>query len=282
MTTSYAKTIVTLRDGKEMPLADLLGPLPDELKPLAEKLKTGFRKLTQETARGYYAIGQLLRREIAKIEADGRSTYGFKVYQHLGVEVDIHPRILRNCVRVAESFEPEEFKAQIVDRGLTWGHASLLTRTVDGTQRQKLIDRTVAEKLSVLELDHLITGETPKKPRGPGRSPAKPRDLPHALERLRRESKGYHNSFTSVLFGEKFDIVNEILTAPPDTFTQQIRDTAAECAEQLYTIQESVREASNRLEDALERIDKCMSAQAKHDEKEQKGPRGRLHPVGAQ
>ena len=59
-----------------------------------------------------------------------------------------------------ESFEPEEFKAQIVDRGLTWGHASLLTRTVDGTQRQKLIDRTVAE--AGVRARSSITGETPK------------------------------------------------------------------------------------------------------------------------
>jgi hypothetical protein len=264
MIKGYSKTRVKLTNGQEMPLSQLLGPLPEELKPLAEELKPRFAKLTRENAQGHHEIGHILRQEIGRIEAEsraqGRSTYGLKVFDRLGIEMDIRPRILRDCVQAADAFSPQEFQSQIVDRGLTWSHARLLAVVADAKTRQSLVEKTVVDGLSADELGHLIVNDKPKKPRGPGRGVATPRNLREAIDRLRSGSKAFRN-ILDVLFGEAFDLPTAIQNLPPDAFTQQCRAAVAECADHLAALEQIVQTAGQRLKAKLEHIDICIAAQ---------------------
>jgi hypothetical protein len=104
MITGYSKTIVKLRDGTELPLAKLLGPLPDELKPLCQKLKPRVEKLNETSVKGYFEIGQVIQKELVGIKSElarnGHSSYGRHLFEYLGMELDIHERTLHDCHRV--------------------------------------------------------------------------------------------------------------------------------------------------------------------------------------
>ena len=118
----YAKTTVKMPGYPEMELKEVLGELPEELKPLADEVQSRFEKVSKDAAQGHYDIGKLLKEQIAAIEAEyraqQRSTYGLHIFDRLAVVVDVHPRVLRDCVGVAETFTPEEFQTSVVDRGL--------------------------------------------------------------------------------------------------------------------------------------------------------------------
>ena len=218
MITGYRNTVEKLPDGSTMPLADLLGPLPDELKPLCQELQPKVEALNENNVRGHFEIGQILKREIPRIEAElrkqYRSRYGTHLYAHLGVQFDIHPRILRDCVEVAERFTPAQYESRIVQPGLSWCHARLLAKVSRPLQREGLNDRAIAERLSVKDLDGLIAGVEPKKPRGPGRRVAKPRNLRAAFDRLQSGSKTFRN-ILGVLFGKEFRHLDGDPVFPP-------------------------------------------------------------------
>jgi len=272
MITGYRNIVEKLPDGSTMPLADLLGPLPDELKPLCRELQPKVEALNENEVRGHFEIGQILKREIPRIEAklqtQGRSCYGTHLFEHLGVQFDTHPRILRDCAEVADRFTPAQYDARIVRPGLTWSHARLLAKVPHPIQRESLIDRAIAERLSAKDLGGLIVGDAPTKPRGPGRSPAKPRNLRQGLDRLGKLSKTFENTM-AVLFGEEFDIPSEIAEAAPDALTPEIRAVVAECAGQLAAIEQTVKNARSRLKAGLERIDACIAAQTEQAKKDQ-------------
>ena len=139
-------------------------------------------------------IGQILKQEIPRIEGElqknGRSRYGTHLFEQLGVQFDVNPRILRGCVEVAKCFTPSQYEARIIQPGLTWGHARLLATVAHPIRREQLIDRAIAERLSVKTLTGLVGGVEPKKPRGPGRSPAPPRNLSQGLEPAAKQLEG--------------------------------------------------------------------------------------------
>ena len=57
----------------------------------------------------------------------------------------------------------------------------------------------------------------------------------------------------------------EIQYSPPDTFTPEARDIAAECANHLAAIEQVVQDASQRLKAGLEHIDRCIAARAEQE-----------------
>lgn len=269
MITGYRNTVEKLPDGSTMPLADLLGPLPDELMPLCQELQPKVEALNESNVRGHFEIGQILKREIPRVEAElrkhDRSRYGSHLFERLGVQFDTHPRILRDCVEVANRFTPAQYESRIVQPGLTWSHARSLATVSHPIQRESLIDRAIAERLSVKDLDGLIGGDEPKKPRGPGRSVAKPRNLRAAFDRLRSGSKTFQN-ILGALFGHEFDILTEMQYSPPETFTPETRDVVAECIDRLAAVEQAVQKAIEPLKADLEHIDTCIAARAEQEQ----------------
>ncbi len=291
MITGYSKTIVKLPDGSTMPLTNLLGPLPAELKPLCQKLRPRVEKLNETSVRGYFEIGQLIQKELVGIKSElarnGHSSYGRHLFEYLGTELDIHERTLRDCHLVAERLSSDEYQALVVANGLSWGHARHLALVSDAHRREQIVKQIVKDKMPVEDLVSLIRHQQPKKPRGPGRSPAKPRGLRQAVDRLRSGSKAYQNTLGS-LFGAAFDILTKIQDAPPDSLTQQTRDDVAESDDLLAAVEKTVQIARQRLKVGLERIDECIAAQAEHEKSVKDGEdeaqdrrRGRRTPARA-
>jgi len=289
MITGYSRTVVKLPDRTEVALADLLGPLPEELRPLYKKLKSRMDKLNVNNVKGYFEIGQLIRDEIdhvkAELERNGRSEYGTHLFKHLGVELDVEDRILRDCHRVAERFSNEEYQALVIANGLSWGHARILAVVTDTGRRKQLVARIIEEKLSADDLMSLIRHEQPRRPRGPGRSPAVPRGLPQAVDRLRRGSKTFQNVL-GVLFGTEFDIPTVIQRTPPDLLTPEIREAMDEGIERLAAIAHTVEETIGPLKASLPYIDACIAAKAQQEKEAQAEeddpldrPRSRRAPV---
>ena len=268
MITGYRKTIVTLPNGKKMPLVDMLGPLPDAVKGLCDELRPWLDGPNENYARSHFQVGGILKARIAQVKAEleqsGYTTYGAHLFEGIGAELDVEPSTLRGCLQVAESFTLEQYESQIIAPGLTWSHARLLAGVAYPQQRELLIARTIADRLSVRELGELIRGNEPKKPRGPGRVPAPPLGLPQGLHRLWSGSKTYLNTL-SVLFGAEFDLSEEIQVSPPDKLTAETRAIVVECGERLTAIQQAVEDARARLTAGLERIDTCIAAQAEQE-----------------
>jgi hypothetical protein len=268
----FRKTVITQTDGAQVALVDLLGPLPDELKPLCHELTSRLSRLNEGTLSGYLGIGELIKREHDIITADssksGPDGYGFRFFDRLGAELDIHPDMLRECLKVFECFGAQKYRTLFVDNGATWSHARLLAHVSEPGLRDRLVRQTIADKLSCRELAALVNRKDPKTPRGPGRAPTTPRSLNAGLSRLRSASKTYHAVMRQALFGEKFDIPTEVEDAPPDTLTPETRAVVAECADKLAEIEQIARDARRRLTTSSERIDACIAEQAKQAEQE--------------
>lgn len=269
MISGFRKTIVTLTGGEEVPLAELLGPLPKELRKLCRTLQSCVKKLNEGTLSEYLTIGRLITEQLARNEQDpkakGPDGYGLRFFDRLGVELDVHPRTLRATVDVFRYFGDEMDVPEFVAKGVTWTHLRLLAQISDRTKRDRLLKKTITEKLSCNDLEHLILGTEPKTRRGPGRAPAVPRNLKAALGRLRSASKAYDSIMQQALFGERFDIPTMIHSSPPDQLTPETRNVVAENVERLAEIEQVSRDAHDRLKASLAHIDAAIIAQADHE-----------------
>ena len=107
---SYSKEV--WRDTRwphdDVPIADLLGPTPDDLKPLVHEVKTRLEKLGNDILIGYYELGRVINDTLkqlhANLTAEQREDSCAEIMQRLGVESDVNPRTLYDCLRREDVF----------------------------------------------------------------------------------------------------------------------------------------------------------------------------------
>jgi hypothetical protein len=250
---------------QEKKIGEIFEELDEDLIPLFDEVRPLLDAVVKGHLQGNYNIGRAFivhRKRIEKERQEqGKTLYGLNIFVQLGVALDIPDKSLRECHQVATSFSPEEFQALIIENDLTWGHAKFLAPVTNPTRRTKLIKQIVKERMSIVDMVSIIRGEQPKKPRGPGRAPAKPRNLKQALIRLNGIEKTFLNTMNQALFSDAFDIPSEIEDAPPDTITPNTRKNVVECSVQLAEIEQIARDSRKRLETSMERIDEVLGYQ---------------------
>ena len=115
------------------------------------ELKTRFEKINVNIVEGHFEIGLLLKEKVRWLQAEHEQfntrRYGAHLFERLGVALDIHPRVLHDCLATAERFSVEEYRSRIVTPGITWSHARLLAYVADRETRDRLIDATIKEEL---------------------------------------------------------------------------------------------------------------------------------------
>ena len=273
----HRNTIVNIKGTPPVKLGDLLGKLPEDLRPLARKLSPQIKRVTGDVLTGHFQIGLDIKEEHDKVQAlrkaEGKTMYGAGFYKHLGIALNYDPRTLWDCHKAAETFTPERYQTLLVDQGLSWGHVRHLADVPTDQRRRELATKAAKGGWTAEQLAEEMDGGTSKvpAPRGPGRSPAVPRSLKAAIKRFVSLSAKYTRTTGQVLFGNRFDIADEIQNLSPEEVTAETRDLVVECADQVAELERTLRGVRDRLKTAREWIDSAMAAKAKANLAEETG-----------
>ncbi|WP_394824923.1 hypothetical protein [Pendulispora albinea] len=127
------------------------------LEAMAAHLVDRFAKVAIDNIRARYELGQL----VANTRYDRGCAKGTTGLDRLSNALDVHSTALRRCARVCTTFTRDELEAMLSLRrpnGLpvTWSHLELVSEVTSRHTRWILVQRAVAEGLSVRELAALI------------------------------------------------------------------------------------------------------------------------------
>lgn len=264
--------LVYVRGMEPFPRKELLSDFLGILDPICMSIKDLLSQARAHVALTYFKIGQkiedALMRADAKSSPDTARRYRSEILAYFACEVGVSTRVMHDCHKVATCFAPAEYEKLVKRDGFQWGHVRLLA-AIAGAKRDAMILKIKQEHLTVEQFENEIVGIRHQSPRGPGRSPAVPRNINDAARRFLSLSTRLSNTTDAVLFGERFDILAAIGDAPPDTLTERSRDLLRECHDQAKHLGEMSRRVCGRLEKAIARVEEAIEAQAKWEREHQ-------------
>jgi hypothetical protein len=200
----------------------------------------------------HYAIGEILLEEFDRLDnrpvQNGGSVTKGEAFEAWAEALDINSRILYDCHVVAREYTREEYERVINGGHVRFAHAVILSRATP-MLRANLLERTVAEHWTVQELQAQVTKEVKAAKRGPGRSPAVPRNAAYALTRLLKEARHFERLVADVLLGERFDMTDAIMSTPPDKLTAELAQQVDEAVGLLAGLAEKCSQWAERLEE---------------------------------
>jgi hypothetical protein len=248
-------TSLTAIDREAPPSVEDILELVPELQPTYEELRELFGGLARHCALEDYRVGQIVVGVWEKIRALRSDIGGERALGFLALMLEIHPRVLYTCRKIAGMYSPEEFEELVSRQPITWPHVVSLSTVADPVRRKELADRTVQEQWTSDELARQISGEKRALPPKPARRPGVPRNFRQGLSRVLKGSQAYENYLEQAWFSEAFDLAAEIPQVPPDQWTPEIREEVARGAAFLERIGKRASQNAARLAQGLQWID---------------------------
>lgn len=179
----------------------------------------------------YFQAGKVVLtacRKASVRKEKGEKTSGEQVTEQLGEALGINPRTLYMAANVADRLSREQFNELAQHPEITWSHVAVLVDVHKPEVRQQLQDRIVKERLPVRQLSSEIRELHKKKRRGPGRAKGVPASAGSALRLLQKGIKGIRKSLGDVWLGERYNLVDTIVSLPAKKLTPKLRDQAQE------------------------------------------------------
>ena len=225
--------------------------LPPDLRDKYERLDALFRRQSRSCLDFYYQVGLVVK----DIRDDDFVTHPtcrrMATMSALANSLKVSSRLLYQARKLVETFTPQQYAELTARRQISWGHITQLIQVDPEDRRQQLIERVVAEELTAEELVYEIGGASKKKPRGPGRKPKPPRNVPHALQKTIGFSNSYLKFLREALFGDAYHLPSEIVNLPPDKMSPEIRRQLEQAIVVLDNCCQFVHESIDDLRKAL-------------------------------
>lgn len=247
--------------------ADIVDVLPAELVQPYHQLYRLFDKLTQRHLWDYYRAGRILEDLGSALEREGGESAGSRAINLLARALGFNPRTLYQCRRVVQQYSEDEYAELIARQPISWSHVMNLLAVDDRDLRKRLVAESVEQGWSADDLAsevgrQLIKEDREIRPRGPGRSPAVPKNVLQGIDRLIRQSVAYVNSMERAWFCDQFDLAAAIEDASPDTWTDDLRDQVREAADLLREISAASQANARKLSQGLQTIDEVLEQRA--------------------
>jgi len=226
----------------------------EDLRPTYERLRNHFDNLTVHTAVSYHRAGEILL-EGCRDPAVNQAFPGPKRAMKAWAEaLDMPERILYHCKHVAEQYTADEVRQLVEDRGVSWGHLCHLMAVPDPEERMRLIERVGEEHLTIRQLADEIVPEEKPKPRGPGRSPAVPKNARQGLGRVASAAVAFSRQVREAWFCPVFNLDKELASAPEGEIGEDTADQLGKAIEAFEQIAEDAPTVVARLRKAKERV----------------------------
>jgi hypothetical protein len=213
-------------------------------------IETWFCKEVNHTLRSRYELGLQVKELYDDVRNNDGKVYGKHAIAQICKVLRWDDGVIRLALRFVQAFRPADLErlcAVVLSSGepFSWSHARVLLEVKDVTKRQELLDQTVAEGWTCMELAEQVKHlEDHTDADGRGRPPKVPRDFDSAVAQQQQSAEQWDRRYSRVWSNENRSLVTHAAKLPPEEVTQERLYQARELAAQLRRVAgEALRQA---------------------------------------
>ena len=240
----------------------------DDIEAAAKVLKPICDAERTRSFRWYYDLGKQVIEQFHVVKAEreriGDTMYGEHFFDRLAAEIKtVSAQLLQQCLHLVYSYDEEAFAELGKHPAITPTHALYLGAILDGKLRKQLQAKVIEEELTVRELFKAIQGERGRQRQpGGGRRIKVPKNIKAAVIHFTAQAALFVKANEQVWFGEDFDIVDELAAVTADKLSDELKEQIQEVADYWEKIMALGKENSERLQEAIDRMDRRREFQA--------------------
>ena len=253
-----------------------LQSMPPDLRSVFDEIEVIFGSVSKATRDDRYRLGQLVHE--VKSESNGDKYYGRAAIKTIAKALGRdRAGELYECLRLVEAFTKDEFEALAVvvledGRPLCWSHIRLLCSVVDRRERQRLLERTVAESLTADELAHAVRTALGRPETNRGATPKRPKTLDDAVKHqsrcaddlLNRATKSWHDDHSVTAFAQ---------TLAPNEITHERAQSLRALAETMRRLAKEAEARAQEAEEEYRRFEAALELRAHEDDATRTNPK---------
>ncbi len=235
-----------------------INTLPSEALPYYEQLELLFRNNRQSNLSFRYEVGRVIVRAQADLDKKANTKSSLrnalnKLVTHVAEVQRVNIRTLYDCRRFADWYDQASFELLSQVPGISWSHVVVLLNVPSETRREKLVKGIGDYGWSVAQLkDEIAAMDGKHKQRGPGRPLGIPVSLNHAVGQTKKLLSKKIRLMDETLFGDKYDISEEMMECDENEFQSQRRHEARELIERFEQSKATDERAIEKIEKVLQ------------------------------
>ena len=232
-----------------------------------KKLKyfeTWLRREVDHTLRSRYELGLQVQELYEDERKNGGKLYGKNAIGRICRILRWDDGVIRSALRFVQTFTPEDLDrlcALVLPKGepLNWSHVRTLLAVNDPGRRQGLLDRTVAEGWTCVELAHEIKNLADRGAAdGRGRPPRVPKDFDGAVAQQRQSAERWDRLFTKVWAKCDHSLVTQAAKLPAEGVTEGRLRQARGLAAQLRRVADQALAQAEKAEEVVREFERIL------------------------
>ena len=204
--------------------------------------------LTQRVLAGHYELGKLV---MELDELTHQSVHGRSPMEMLAGDLGVNARTLYLCARLARAVPEDEFQ-RLIKPPVCWDHIRTLINQGQLDRLEHWVERITQEQLSAKDVEFELREGMRSQRDGSGRRPMVPKNLKSGLNQLHASCNKFLRRLNLSLFGDEFDLVDELRNTPPDELAEDMQTTYAQAAGRLEAIATNATEQAKRMRESIE------------------------------
>lgn len=246
---------------------DFLRTMNPVLRQVLEKIESFFTDLDAKTLVSRHELGSLAKQVLEEAEQTGgccrygQAAWG-RLLAALGQE---RARELKEAVRFARAYTRAEVdelsRMRLADgRSLSYSLLRLLASVLHATQRQRLLERTIAESLTADELAKLVQDQFGRPKTARDNKPKAPTSLDEAVRQQAGAAEEILNRAGKAWDGPEHSLSALAQRVPPEQVTweraESLRQVAVKLREMARVAEEKAQEAERAYEQFIAALDR--------------------------
>jgi hypothetical protein len=248
---------------------DFLRMLNPALREHYERIEGFFTDLDARTLLSRHELGSMAKQVLDEAQQRGGcSRFGDGAWGRLLAALgDERARELQEAVRFAQAYTRAEVddlsRMRLADgRSLSYSILRQLAAVVDSTQRQQLLERTVAECLTADELAKVIQKQLGRPKTGRGNKPKVPVTLAAVIEQQARAADEVLNRSAKTWDNPKQSLTTLAHQLPPEAISQARAEALRLLAERMRRLAKVAEERAQEAERAYEQFKAILDQRA--------------------
>lgn len=249
----------------------ILQRMTPECRKKLEDIASWFRNEVNHGLRSRYELGLQVKELYEDEKRHGGKIYGKNSIGRICKLFRWDDGLIRMSLRFVQTYSPEDLDrlcTLVLPSGepLNWSHMRALIPVQDLQRRKELLDKTVTEGLTCIELaqeakqimDH-PSGD------GRGRPPQKPKDFDSAVAQQRKHAEDWDRRHFKVWAANESSVVAQAAKLAPDEVTEERLRLAQELASELRRVADQANDQADKADQVVRDFERIL------DERKEKG-----------